>query len=57
MHSMDFYFSNLNIQVSSVQPVAMYHHLGSTVVNLHTHYVQNEIHKKGPYNGSASSVT
>ena len=46
MLSMDFYFSNLNIQVSSVQPVATYHPLGSTVVNLHTHYVQNESVKR-----------
>ena len=43
---MDFHFSNLNIQVSSVQPVATYHHLESTVVNLHTHYVQNESIKR-----------
>ena len=37
MLSMDFYFSKLNIQVTSVQPVATYHHLGSTVVNFHVH--------------------
>ena len=43
MLSMDFSFSNLNnIQVSSVQSVVTYHHLGSAVVNFHIHYVKNE---------------